>query len=49
MKVSAEVLRFDVVDPAKPATVTVDFSAGARTSTGGDVVLLFEKIGRAHV
>ena len=44
LKVSAEVLRFDVVDPAKPATVTVDFSAAARTLTGGEVVLLFEML-----
>jgi hypothetical protein len=42
LRVSAHVLRFDVVDPAQPATAEVEFDAGARTLAGSDVVLSVE-------
>ena len=44
LKVSAQVLTFEVVNPAQAATASVEFSAGARTLTRGDVVLSFEML-----
>ena len=42
LKVSTELLQFDVTAPGQPASVAVTFSAGARTQTGGEVVLSVE-------
>jgi hypothetical protein len=44
LTVSARTLRFDVTDPGLPATVHVDFVAGARTRPGGEVVLTIEPL-----
>jgi hypothetical protein len=44
LTVSAETLRFDVTDPAMPAIVSVDFVAGARTRSDGEVVLTVEPL-----
>ena len=42
LRVSTQLLQFDVVSPGQSATVAVDFSAGARTQSGGEVVLSVE-------
>lgn len=42
LKVSTELLQFDVTAPGQPASVAVTFSAGARTPAGADVVLSVE-------
>ena len=42
LHVSSDVLRFDVTDPDRVAVAVVEFSAGARTHQGGDVVLTVE-------
>ena len=42
LTVSTHRLQFDLAAPGQPATASVDFSAGARTRTGGDVVLSVE-------
>jgi hypothetical protein len=42
LKVSTQVLQFDVARPGDPATAVVEFSAGARTRDGGEVVLSVE-------
>lgn len=42
LKVSTQLLQFDVAAPGQPATAVVDFSAGARTRSGNDVVLSVE-------
>ena len=44
LKVSSQLLQFDVNDPASPATAAIDFSAGARTRQGGEVVLTVEPV-----
>ena len=44
LKVSAEVLHFDVEEPGQPATASVDFSAGARTGLGEEVLLSVEPV-----
>jgi hypothetical protein len=44
LKVSSQVLSFQVSDPAQTAVAVVDFSAGARTRSGGDVVLTVEPL-----
>ena len=46
LHVSASELRFEVTNSTSAPTVSVDFSAAARTSTGGDVVLTVEAAGR---
>ena len=43
LRVSTDVLRFDVATAGDPATATVDFSAGARTHTGAEVMLSVER------
>jgi hypothetical protein len=43
LRVSTDVLKFDVAAPGNPATAEVDFSAGARTHTGGEVMLSVER------
>jgi len=42
LKVSSQLLRFDVVEPGATATATIEFSAGARMSSGSDIVLTLE-------
>ena len=42
LKVSTEVLRFDVLDGLGAATASVDFSAAARTQSGAEVTLSLE-------
>ncbi len=45
LRVSSSVLTFEVSDPASPPTVPVEFSAGARTYQGGEVLLTVEPSG----
>ncbi len=45
LRLSSSELRFEVVDPATPATATVDFTAAARTSRGGEVSLSVKRVG----
>jgi hypothetical protein len=42
LRVSAQLLRFNVADPSEPARAVVEFSAGARTTAGTEVVLSVE-------
>jgi hypothetical protein len=42
LKVSSDLLRFDIVGPGATATATIEFSAGARTPSNGDIVLTVE-------
>jgi hypothetical protein len=44
LKVSNQMLQFDLNDPAQPAVAVVDFSAGARTRGGGEVLLTVEPL-----
>ncbi len=44
LKVSSQVLRFDVVEPGGEATASIDFTAAARVPAGADVVLTVEPI-----
>jgi hypothetical protein len=44
LKVSSDVLRFDVTQPGEVATAVVDFSAAARTEPGGEIVLSVEPL-----
>ena len=44
LSVSADVLRFDVVDPAVPATAAVEFSAGIRAAAGVETLLVVEPL-----
>jgi hypothetical protein len=43
LKVSTDLLHFDVAEPDRPATATVDFAAGARTQAGAEVLLSIEQ------
>jgi hypothetical protein len=45
LKVSSQVLQFAVPAGGETARVDVDFSAGARTRAGGEVLLLVESLG----
>jgi len=45
LRVSASELRFDITDPASVPSVSIDFSAAARTYRNGDVVLTVEAAG----
>jgi hypothetical protein len=45
LKVSTELLRFDVTTADRPAVAVVEFSAAARTRQGGEVVLTVERAG----
>lgn len=45
LRVSTDLLQFDVAAPNQPATAGVDFSAGARTHSGGEVLLSIEQLG----
>ena len=44
LQVSAETLQFSVADQAGEARASIEFAAGARTRTGGDVVLTVEAL-----
>jgi hypothetical protein len=44
LRVSAELLQFDVARPDQPALAVVDFSAAARTQAGAEVVLSVEPV-----
>jgi|SRR5882672_11081882 len=48
LNISTDVLQFDVVAASEPAVATVDFSAGARTVAGAQVVLSIEPIQDVH-
>lgn len=43
LRVSTEVLRFEVTPAGGPATAAVDFSAGVRTQSGAEVMLSVER------
>ena len=43
LRVSTEVLRFEVTPTGGPATAAVDFSAGVRTQSGAEVMLSVER------
>jgi hypothetical protein len=45
LKVSSQLLHFDVSDPDRAALAVIDFSAAARTRQAGEVVLTVEGIG----
>jgi hypothetical protein len=45
LKVSTELLQFDVTTADRPALAIVEFSAAARTRQGGEVVLTVERAG----
>jgi hypothetical protein len=42
LKVSARLLQFDVASPSQAASAAVEFSAGARTDSGAEVMLSVE-------
>jgi hypothetical protein len=42
LKVSTQILQFEVTSPEREATAAVEFSAGARTRQSGEVVLTIE-------
>jgi hypothetical protein len=44
LKVSSQILQFAVSDPDQPAVAVIEFSAGARTQTGADVLLTVERL-----
>ena len=44
LKVSGETLHFVVSDPDGPAVAVIQFSAGARTHAGGEVMLTVERL-----
>ena len=44
LRVSSQILQFAVSDPDVPAVAVVEFSAGARTQPGGDVLLTVERL-----
>src|SRR4029453_11507284 len=44
LRVSSQTLQFAVSDPAVPAVAVVEFSAGARTQTGGGGPLPVERL-----
>jgi hypothetical protein len=44
LRVSTHVLRFEVTQPGADATAALDFTAGARMSSGSDVVLTMEPL-----
>ena len=44
LKVSADLLRFDVASSGQAATASVEFSAGTRTQSGAQVVLSVEPL-----
>ena len=44
LKVSTDLLHFDVAGPGQAATATVDFAAGARTQAEAEVLLSIEQL-----
>jgi hypothetical protein len=44
LKVSTDLLHFEVAEPGQAATATVDFAAGARTQAGAEVLLSIEQL-----
>jgi hypothetical protein len=44
LKVSTDLLQFEVAGPNRPATASVDFAAGARTQAGAEVLLSIEQL-----
>lgn len=44
LRVSSELLRFDVAAPGQPAIAAVDFAAGARTRSDAEVLLTVERL-----
>jgi hypothetical protein len=44
LKVSTDLLQFEVAGPDRPATASVDFAAGARTQAGAEVLLSIEQL-----
>jgi len=44
LKVSGEILQFAVSDPDAPAVTVIEFSAGARTQAGAEVMLTVERL-----
>src|SRR4051812_29045665 len=44
LKVSSQVVQFDVVQAGGVASASIDFSAGARVASGADVVLTVESL-----
>jgi hypothetical protein len=44
LKVSTDLLHFEVAEPGQRATATVDFAAGARTQAGAEVLLSIEQL-----
>ena len=44
LKVSSQVLQFNVLEAGDVATASIDFSAGARVPAGGEVVLTVERL-----
>lgn len=45
LRVSAEMVRFHVLNTAVPATASIDFAAGARTQAAGEVIFTIEPLG----
>lgn len=48
LRVSADVLEFEVLDPAVPVAAAIEFSAGVRTQPGGEVLLIVEPLAVTH-
>ena len=44
LKVSGETLQFAVAEPDAPAVAVIEFSAGARTQAGAQVILTVERL-----
>lgn len=44
LRVSSQLLEFQIADPTLPATAVVDFAAGVRTAAGAPVVLSVEPL-----
>ena len=44
LKGSSQILQFAVSNPDQPAVAVIEFSAGARTQTGADVLLTVERL-----
>jgi hypothetical protein len=48
LRVSTDVLDFGLVAPGRPATASVEFSAGARTAAGAEVMMSVETLAAAE-
>ena len=44
LTVSSELLQFEIVNPANPSDAVIEFSAGARTRSDGEVLLSVERL-----